>query len=391
MEGNLFERIGSLYELGKVTVGERELNPLAYKENDYATIDEVLGFISRRKKVFPINFAQLSVTGSVEKDSFSRYLSNPSISSSALKQVLKTPLHYYCYMHEPVIKQTKKSFELGSFCHLAFLEPSLFDSLVVEPNYSRATKEGLANLKNFWTKQAIHVQKKTGKRILKTADNALKRSNLNIDKADGIKLYIDHIKERVGLYCVDENTKKIIDLIKRHYFTYGGGILPKLLKGAAFETSFYGFDGETKLPVKVRPDGFNVIENCGANILISFKTTSAENINKFWNDSAKFQYELSEGMYLEVMSQITGRKFNAVVTVMLQTVAPYLPAVFWWSPDDLQLGKYKFRSAIQTLKDCMDAGKWPGFDAFAEPNNQGLIEAGLPTYAYKELMPMGID
>jgi hypothetical protein len=275
---------------------------------------------------------------------------------------------------------------------MAFLEPSRFEQLIVEPNASRASKEGIATLTKFWEKQAKVVAKRTRKKILFSSRKAIEKAKLSLDKLDGQKAYIDELKNRTGLQVVDEQTAGIIRLIKRHYYNYGGGIIPKLLKGAVAETSFYGTDDTTGLRVKVRPDAFNIEENCGANIVISFKTTSADNVSKFWADSAKYLYEMSEGMYLDVMSKVTGRTFGGVVTVMLQTVPPYLPAVFWWKSDDLQLGKYKYHSALQTLKECVDKQSWVGYDAFAQVGDMGIIsDAGLPTWSFKELMPMGIE
>ena len=111
------------------------------------------------------------------------------------------------------------------------------------------------------------------------------------------------------------------------------------------------------LNVRVRPDYFNVEENIGVNAVISFKTTRADDLGKFYYDCAKLKYELSEGMYQEVMSSVTGRNFNVTIMIMLQTVEPYDVAVLFWSPDDLANGKYKYRYALSIVKDCFDK-KW---------------------------------
>lgn len=72
----------------------------------------------------------------------------------------------------------------------------------------------------------------------------------------------------------------------------------------------------------------------------------ADDLGKFYYDCAKLKYELSEGMYQEVMSSVTGRNFNVTIMIMLQTVEPYDVAVLFWSPDDLANGKYKYRYAL---------------------------------------------
>lgn len=385
----MFEDI--LNQMGEAAVGEQELNPLGFRPEDYTSLDEVLAFMQHRERVYDISLEQLSLNGQVVKDPMQTYLSTAANSSSALKEVLKTPLHYWCYLHEPQVKRSSKAFELGTFCHTAFLEPEQFDKVIIEPQASRSTKEGIAKLISFWEAQAVKVQKATRKRIKVTARRAVAKAGLKMDKIDGEKMYLDELERRCGLTVVSERDYHIIQLIKRHYYNYGGGIIPELLKGAAFETSFYGKDAETGLPVKVRPDAFNVEENVGANIIVSFKTTSADSIKKFAYDAAAYQYHLSEAMYLEVASQVTGRKFSGVVCIMLQTTPPFLPAVLWYRAEDLANGRYRYRNALSLVKDCYERKSFPGFDALAGLGNRGIIEFELPEWSLKELTPAVIE
>jgi hypothetical protein len=190
---------------------------------------------------------------------------------------------------------------------------------------------------------------------------------------------------------VAKEYQEIIDVLEYSYNHYGDGIIPRILKGAMAETSFYTKDQATGLPVKVRPDFFNIEENIGVNAIISFKTTSANTAEKFIYDTAKFKYELSEGMYQDVVSHVTGRKFNVTIMIMLQTVPPYLPAVFWWGPEDLTNGKYKYRMAIDQAKECIDKGLYPGFDALAESGNYGIIDLNQPEWAKKPLHPVDME
>jgi len=190
---------------------------------------------------------------------------------------------------------------------------------------------------------------------------------------------------------IKEDHKAIIDIMDKNQRMYSDGIIQKILKGALRETSFYGVDPETGLEVKVRPDAFNIKENIGVNAVISVKTTSAPNVQKFIADSARYQYELSEGMYQEVMSEVTGIKFDVTIMIMLQTVAPFLPAVFWWSPEDLQNGKYKYRYALATAKECMDKGKYPGYESLAESGNLGIISMKQPSWAARLMQPIDLE
>jgi len=121
-----------LSALGNATVEEREINPLSYNPDDYATIQDVVSHILHRKKTLEVKelLPQLSLYGTVIQDEMTKYLTAPANSASALKQILKTPLHYWCYLHEKIPVASKKAFEFGTFCHMAFLEPDLFDEVM---------------------------------------------------------------------------------------------------------------------------------------------------------------------------------------------------------------------------------------------------------------------
>lgn len=368
------------FNLNDLAEGE-ELNPSAYNPDDYPSKEDVLNFVLSHSNEPPINIdlKELSVNGIVKRDSMEMYLQSKHVSSSNLKNALKTPRSFY-YDWERVFEEKEKPcFQLGTFAHMAFLEPTLFKLVQVEPQVNRASKDGMITLINFYKKL-----------------NGLKTPHLEPDDykmcelktmADGL-LFLSKDK---GYQFISEEMSMIIKAIERNYYWYGGGIIPKLLKGAYSEVSFYGKDDETGLNVRVRPDYFNVEENIGVNAVISFKTSRADDLGKFYYDCAKLKYELSEGMYQEVMNSITGRNFNVTIMIMLQTVEPYDVAVLFWSPDDLANGKYKYHYALSIVKDCFDKNWFPGYDAKAEEGAHGIIDMQLPDWSKKMLHPVAID
>ncbi|GAB4052487.1 PD-(D/E)XK nuclease-like domain-containing protein [Spirosoma litoris] len=367
-----------------------EINPLGYDPADYSDLETVIRHLRTRRKIVGVDLPKLAVNGEVIRDSFEKYLGSKHLGSSSLKEIHKTPLHFWCALHEPKIRQSKKAFDLGSWCHMAFLEPSRFERVVTEPQANMATLAGVEKLLKFWEKKLENVRLSSGDKMVTYCKRLAKRAKWNTEKLDGKKALIRYYRERSGFSIVDGHTMGIIKLIRRHYYAYGGGILPELMKGAPAECSFYGNDPETGLPVKVRPDAFQLAENVGANIIISFKTTPADSISKFAYDAAKYRYQMAEAMYLDVVSQVSGRKFTGVITVMLQTVAPYLPAVFWWDAEHLAAGKYMYRTALQSVKSCYEKGMFPGFDAHAaHPDDMGIIPLSLPEWSLRELTPVG--
>lgn len=366
-----------------------ELNPIITDPTQYTPLEDVLAFVKRRKKVIDIRplLPQLSRNGRVLEEDMQVYLDAKACSSNSLKEALKSPLHYLISTEEKQVRPEKAHFELGTFCHTAFLEPEKFEALALEPDVSGATKDGVKKIMEFWEMEAD----KKNPEIKTDAYIQVLGSGLSIDKIDGMRSYITHLKRMTGKVSVDARSYQVVDLIRRNYYRYGDGIIPDLLKGALPEISFYGTDEETDLPVKIRPDAFQLEENIGCNAIISFKTTHADNIGKMQYDAAKYMYHLSEGMYLEVAEQVTGRKFTAVICIMLQTVLPYLPVVFFYDADDLANGKYRYRTALRNVKEAMVKDRWPGFDSHGEEGERGIIRMNLPEWSRREVIPQIIE
>lgn len=361
-------------DLSSATIAD-ELNPLAYSPGDYPAIHDMLSSMEfNSDKIVPINPLSMAVNGLIIQDPMQKYLDKKSNSSSALKEVLKTPFHYKFHTEIKQEEKKKDHFELGTFAHMAFMEPDLFKKVIIGPSFPLNSLDGVRHTITWFEKTNMEDPK-----------------NTDGWKMYELKAYLEELQARCKYELINEDQQAIVSALEFGYKHYGGGIIGRILKGAMAETSFYGKDESTGLPVKVRPDFFNIEENIGVNAVISFKTTSSQSLGKFIYDSARFQYELSEGMYQEVMSNITGRKFNVTILIMLQTVPPYLPAVFWWDAEDLQNGKYKYRSALETVKRCKDSMSFPGYDSAAESGNYGIIEMKQPDWAMKELHPVDID
>lgn len=375
------------FDLNGFAEGE-ELNPSAYNPEDYPTKEEMLDFIYSNSHKPPVNIdlKELSVNGLVKRDPMEMYLKSKHISSSNLKNALKTPRSFY-YDYERVFEEKEKPcFQLGTFAHMAFLEPRLFELVKVEPKCNQSSKDGVIVMIKFYNELLSN-----DKNYVPDVEEEMPSEKWNFSD---LKDYRDYKKQKcldLGYSFISEDMSMIIKALERNYCWYGGGIIPQLLKGAYSEVSFYGKDEETGLDVRVRPDYFNVEENIGVNAVISFKTTRADDLGKFYYDCAKLKYELSEGMYQEVMSSITGRNFNVTIMIMLQTVEPFDVAVLFWSPDDLANGKYKYHYALSIVKDCFEKKWFPGYDANAEEGSRGIIDMQLPEWSKKMLHPVAID
>lgn len=359
---------------GAAAAGE-ELSPLQFDREEYTPFEEFLqGLEQLPDKPCKVHNYALGVRGRVTRDRMETYLKHDGESSSLLKEALKSPRHYLFARNGEIEPTNRNHFDLGTFVHSALLEPEKFDKVHILPVASRAETQGLHTLIRYY-------RELLGEQVdLPLSD--LKMSALR----EQVRLLEARAAE-AGHSFVDATHAAIVNNIRITFKTYGGGILPRIMPYVKTETSMYGKDPSTGLKVKIRPDGLLLQENFGMNAILSVKTTSATSVEAFMRDCAKYRYELAEGMYLKVASEITGRPFTSTVMIMAQTVIPFQIAVFYWDAEDLEVGKYKYAQAMDIVKQCRDASHWPGFDAKAEAGAHGIIQCKLPGYIKQELLP----
>jgi hypothetical protein len=367
--------------------------------NEYPTAQNVADFIKQRKGTQHIYTKNLNIGGVAVQDAMEKYLSNESYSSGQLKAALKTPLHLFFEREDEARRELEKladnkTFKLGTFLHECMLEPTKFSRVVVEPKKSRANNNDLDDLIEFYENVCeqrevcyLNGEEVSSQAVFDYANKEVPETTKRDDK----KKYLAILEECSGVTAISAQHKIIVDVVKRNYEAYGNGLIPKLLKHSKREISLYTKDEVTGLDVKVRPDSMQFAENIGVNAIISVKSTSAESLSHFYYQSAKFNYELSEGMYQEVASQVTGRDFNTTITIMLQTVAPFGVGVMVWNGEDIEIGKHKYRQAIQTAYECELNGDYPTYDAFAEEGNLGIINMKQPDWNAKELHPTDLS
>lgn len=320
----------------------------------------------------------LSVNGKVVNDRMDKYLAAAGESSSALKEALKSPRHYLIYKNEELKPKDESHFTLGTFIHSAFLEPSKFNKVKVLPkDGAKNSINGLTTLINYY-EELMGIPSAGILAEMKMAD--LKERVADLEDAAKIQ----------GYTFISADDEQIVRIVRSSYKTYGGGIIPRLIANGRTETSMYGRDPETGLKVKIRPDCMLLEEQLGANIILSVKTTSATSIEGFMRDAARYRYELAEGMYLKVASEITGRRFSGTLMLVAQTVIPYQCFLLWLDAEDLACGKYKYQQAIDVVKHAKDADSWPGFETFAEEDASGVILTRFPSWIKSELKPQYI-
>lgn len=393
-EGLNFAALSSMNKSEKILSSIDYTRPL----REYATPDQISSFLRSRGRGRHVYTDSLRKNGFVIKEDMSKYLAAKDfIWSGALKEALKSPLHLFYAVESgwkdqlEAYEKTKNYFVLGEFIHQAILEPRKFSRVVVEPGYKLTSKDGVKALISFWEDKLSQACEEDGALDKEVIKDIVVQNGFSLDKMEGLKQYYTALRMASGFQSIDETNKLIVDIMYSNYKRYGDGLLFELLKHSKRETSLYYHDMEYGIDQRIRPDAMQFAENLGVDTIISVKSTRAESIGHFTYQSAKLCYELSEGMYLEVASAVTGRDFRCTIMIMIQTIPPFGIAVLVWDPEDLEIGKYKYRQALQTVAECRESGKYPGYDAYAESGHRGLIAMKQPEWNAKELHPVDIE
>lgn len=370
---------------------------------EYPTAEFIAEFIKSEVTPKHIYTESLNVDGLVVQDAMEKYLANESLSSSMLKAALKTPLHFEFAKSEDKeelekIKGTPACFNLGTFLHQAILEPTKFERVIIEPDYALNSTEGCVKMieywENFYHERGVGYiidEEVNGIEVIEYCQKQVTELlELKLDKIDGKRAYIKQLSNCSGVEAVTEENFIKIQILKKHYEVYGNGILKRLLLHSKREISVYHTEATTGLNLKVRPDAIQFQENIGVNAIISVKSSGIEDLKAFYHQAAKLHYDLSEGMYQEVVSRATGRDFNTTIMVMLQTVAPFAIAILVWSAEDIEMGKHKYHFALNNAKEIIEKQSVKGYEVFSEAENFGLIQMSLPSWNQQEFLPRNI-
>jgi hypothetical protein len=255
------------------------------------------------------------------KMSADEYHAHPAAGSTSLKNILRSPLHYKYEKENP---SDTPALRFGRACHEALLEPNLFmQNAVVMPEFSGT---GSRAAKEQW------MLSNEGKTILKS------------DELDSIK----------GMLLA----------VSKHKTARA------LLSDGAAEESYFDQCPETGLVRKVRPDFLRQ-----GHIIVDVKTTTNGEPRTFERAIATFNYHLSAAYYLDVVSSVTGERFDQFIIVAVEKEAPFGVSVHLLDDGTIGAGRHLYKKALNTLKECKSKNAWPGY-----PDE--ILSASLPHWAF---------
>lgn len=256
------------------------------------------------------------------------YHRGPGVSSTVLKDMLRSPLHCWSRHVDPERPAAAPTapMVLGSAVHTATLEPTLWETeYAVAPRCDRRTKAG----KEIWKA----FQEEAAGRIALPAE----QGELAIRVADA---------------------------------TLAHPAAALLLETGAAEQSVY-FDHPLGELVKVRPDWW-----ASQQWLCDLKTTGDASPKGFARQVAQLNYHLQAAFYVDVVEAVTGECLPWY-WIAVETQAPYAVAVYRASPELLEAGRQLYLQALALYTACRQTGSWPGYSV--EPQ---VLE--LPPWALKD-------
>lgn len=220
------------------------------------------------------------------------------VSSSGLKQILRSPSHFRRYLNRK--EESVPHLDLGTAVHCAILEPERFHQEYIPIPVSRA---------DIFHQEDLRLIQDEAKRQVRF----LTESQMNV--VTGILQQLERRPE----------------IVER-------------LKAGKAESSIFWQDQETGIRCKIRPDLLVLPD-----LMLELKTTFDPSVAVFQRTSLMQLYHLAAAMYREGVAQVTGLHPSYMFVVACR-FPPYTVETFVPSPAMLDKGKALFREALRKLK-----------------------------------------
>ena len=265
------------------------------------------------------------------KDSFEIYLAKSDhISSSDIKNFLYSPKYYFYEKFEKKRDDdevAKRHFIVGSALHELVLEPHEFKKhYTLSPVFDKKTAKGKADYELFQFKL-----------------NALKMQGLYPD-------------EWTMITVMATNATK-------------NKTLTELIKDGHREVSCYTVDEPTGLLIRVRPDTLCT----NVNTIVDLKTCLSSSKRRFTKDVYEYEYMISAAFYMDFLNR------ENYVFVSMEKDEPYQVSLYQLDDDLIDVGRQRYRMALDLLKWSRDNNYWCDYIEF-EMLKEHYITESLPNF-----------
>lgn len=258
-----------------------------------------------------------------------KYHAGPGVSKSGLWTIhTKSPAHYRYGERE----QTS-AFDFGEGCHLAILQPELFEDRVVRgPDDRRGNK---------W-KDIAEVCAIDGKLLLTSGDY------------DAVMAIRDAVHANAWINGIITGGRPVI------------------------EASAYWTDEATGELCRCRPD----LYRADLGIVVDVKSTISAHPDAFARSVVNYGYHAQEAFYSDgwnaalAAADLEGEPVQGFVFLAWEKKPPYAFAVYELPPSIVEDGRAIMRQALDTYAHCRQEDEWPGYA-------EGVQELSFKRWAYQ--------
>lgn len=236
------------------------------------------------------------------------YHQGPGVSSSGLKEILKSPAHFRAYNAD---ERDSVALRYGRLAHLKILEPNLYRATtIIAPKCDRRTTEG----KRVWQ---------------------------------------DFLDRAAGRLAV--SSEEDMDMEALHGAVQASDLARGTFEGGRAELSVYWRDEATGVLCRARGD---YVRTKG---IFDLKTTPDARAREFQRSVAKYRYHLSAAFYLDGFKTVLP-EVSSFTWVAVEKTKPYGIGMFVADPEAIAVGRNEYRRALETYADCQRRGVWPGYE-----------------------------
>lgn len=262
------------------------------------------------------------------------YHAIPAVSASALKELRRSPLHYYGRYLDPrrPAQEPTPAMRNGTLVHCAIFEPHALDArYVVKPDgVDYRTKDGRA-WRDAQTAEIVDDTQMQAALAQAAAVRAL---------PDVAALLADGYPE-ASAFWVDDDTGELCKC-RPDWVSTGHGSDGK---------SVILVDGKTCQDAS--PDGFG---------------------RAIWN----YAYHLQAAWYVDGFEAATGLNVHGFVFAAVESAWPHAAAAYMLGDDVMDKARKEYRRLLNTYAECRRTGVWPGYAP-------GVSLINLPTWAQHQL------
>lgn len=241
------------------------------------------------------------------------YRRHPAVSSSSLKEILRSPAHF----KYGKAKEETRAMVIGTAIHTAILEPEVFerDYYLTEARDRRS--------KDY--KAAVQDADGDDGRVLTAAEST---------KVSGMMQAVRN----------DETIRKLLDRIEHAELSGFTGIAP----------GGDGLESGGRAEFKFRADAVTT-----DGIMLDLKKAQDVRTKPLQRVVFNYGYDFSAASYCEAYATITGERPRAYALIAVEEEPPHAPRVVILHDDWLERGRRKFKRALQTYVQCSESGVWP--------------------------------